>query len=141
MRVAVCCTDGCISPAFDWAKTVLIVDREGQDETRRQNRSLEGVAPARRPGELTRLGVDVLLCGGISEKIAEAFAVKGIRVLAGLSGDVEEVLAAFYADRLPDPAYTMPGWRFVPPGEGAAERDEHGRPGGRGRSSRRGDTP
>jgi len=132
MRVAVSCSDGRISPVFDWAKAMVVVDQDGTVETGRQHKSLEGIQPLHRPGELSRLNIEVLLCGGISARIAEAFAAKGIRVVAGLTGDIDEVLSAFANGRLPDPAFSMPGWRFDPSSEEEPQRDPGAGPHRRG---------
>jgi len=123
MRIAVPNTAGRVSPVFDWARAVVI--REGDDlaDQSEEIKSLEGILPPHRPRFLSELGVDVLLCGGISTELAAAFVPKGIEVVAGLAGGIEEVLAAYMTGRLPDPALTMPGWRFMPaPCSGVGQR-------------------
>ena len=139
MRVAVPTFEGRVSSVFDWAQQLLVVDHDGKAEKRRREEGLAGLAPPFRAGHLVQLGVDVLLCGGISAPIAATVQSQGIRVLAGLAGEVDAVLAAFFAGRLPDPKFAMPGWSFVPPplGRGMARRHRRrwcaGRGGGRGR--------
>ena len=77
----------------------------------------------------------MLLCGGISAPVAGLVESQGIRVMAGLVGEVDAVLDAFFAGRLPDPAFAMPGWRCFGPGMGGGRRWKHrrGRSGGGGR--------
>ena len=40
--------------------------------------------------------------------------LRGISVMAGLTGEIDGVLEAFFAGRLPAPECAMQGWSFVP---------------------------
>lgn len=134
MRVAVPSYEGRVSSVFDWAQHLLVVDHDGRAEKARREESLAGLAPPFRAGRLVQLGVEVLLCGGISVPIAAMVQSQGIRVMAGLAGEINEVLAAFFAGRLSDPEFAMPGWSFVPPplGRGMGRRHRRRRGPGRG---------
>jgi predicted Fe-Mo cluster-binding NifX family protein len=136
VRVAVPSFEGRVSSVFDWAQRLLVVDHDGKTEQARREESLAGPATEFRPGRLARLGVEVLLCGGISVPLATMVQSQGIRVMAGLAGEVDAVLAAFFAGRLPAPEFAMPGWSFIPPplGRGMGRRRMRRRgPGGGGR--------
>ena len=139
MRIAVPSFKGRVSSVFDWAQELVVADCEGETETTRRKESLAGVAPSSRPSRLAELGVGTLLCGGISQPLAEMVQLHGIRVTAGLVGEIDAVLSAFLAGRLPDPEFAMPGWSFVPPAQGRGRRRRRrcrrgpGRGGGRGR--------
>jgi len=72
-----------------------------------------------RANRLRQMGIDVLLCGGISGWLARQVEALGIRLIPWLAGDVQQVLDAFVAGRLPDQRFAMPGswgrghgWRF-----------------------------
>ena len=139
MKVAVPVHEGGISPVFDWAQRLLVVDHHGRGEETRREESLADLAPSFRPGRLVQLGVETLLCGGVSAPVAAMLQSQGIRVLPGISGDVDAVLEAFFAGRLPDPAFAMPGWRGCEKGMQGRRRCGRG-PGGRGRGrGRRGE--
>lgn len=112
--------EGRISPVFDWAQRLVVVDHNGKSGSPRGEVDLSGVLPPFRAGRLAELGVQTLLCGGISAPVAEMVEAEGIRVIPGLAGKVDAVLQAFLAGRLPDPAFAMPGWRWC--GKGARSR-------------------
>ena len=137
VRVAVPSYEGRVSSVFDWAQHLLVVDHDGEAEKARREESLVGLAPSFRPGRLVQFGVETLLCGGISQPLAEMVQLQGIRVTAGLAGEIDAVLTAFLAGRLPAPEFAMPGWSFVPPplgrGMGRRHRRRRGPGGGRGR--------
>ena len=136
MKVAVSVFRGCVSPVFDWARILLVVEREGGRETSRRETELGSMAPAFRGRRLAELGVETLLCGGISAPVAALVESQGVRVMAGLVGAADAVLDAFFAGRLPDPAFAMPGWRCFGRGMGGGRR--RGRRRGRGRGGRGG---
>jgi predicted Fe-Mo cluster-binding NifX family protein len=106
---------GRVSAVFDWAQALVVVDHDGQVEQARHQESLARLAPALRPGQLAMLEIETLLCGGISQTLAAMVQARGVGVMPGLAGEVDAVLAAFFAGRLPDPRFAMPGWAFVPP--------------------------
>ncbi len=140
MRVAVPSYEGRVSSVFDWAQELVVADHDGESEKARREESLAGIAPSFRPGRLAEIGVETLLCGGISQPLADMVQLQGIRVMAGLVGEIDAVLAAFFAGRLPAPEFAMPGWSFVPPplGQGMGRRHRCRRgPGGRGRGGGR----
>lgn len=110
MKVAVPVFRGGVSPVFDWARRLLVVEHDGERETGRTEVDISPVAPALRARHLAETGVQSLLCGGISAPIAALLDSHGVRVMAGLVGDVDAVLDAFFAGKLPDPAFAMPGW-------------------------------
>jgi len=109
MRIAVPTSNDRISPVFDVAGRLLLVDVEGEREIGREEVSLEDqdIGPrARRVGELR---VDVLICGAISRPLEMMVESAGIEVIPHICGNVEEVLRAYRAGELSEPAFLMPG--------------------------------
>ena len=111
MRVAIANWNGRVSPVFDCAREVVLVDTDGVREVPRSTVPLEETYAPRRAARLARLGVNVLICGGISNPLVHMIEANGIRVMPGTTGPVDEVLGAFLAGRLPGPTFAMPGWR------------------------------
>jgi hypothetical protein len=160
MRIALPIHEGKISPVFDWARRLLVVDRvapgsfakatrrgrpaapsprnNGEREAARREIELDDLAPALRARRLAELGVETLLCGGISAPLAALVEAQGVKVIAGLVGEADAVLDAFFAGGLSDPGFAMPGWRC--PGRRTRARRGcgrgRGRGGGRGRRNR-----
>ena len=114
VRVAIPQWQGRISPVFDVASRVLLIDIDGGRELRREERQLARREPLARAAELLGLGADVLICGGISAPLEAALASSGVRVIGFLCGPVEDVLGAFLNGELANRAFWMPGcgaWR------------------------------
>lgn len=109
MKVALATWNGRISPVFDVARQVLILDVEDGREIARHEESLPGTDPQAQATRVGALGPRTLICGAISRPMAAMLDAGGIRVLPFTAGPVEDVLAAWLAGSLPDPALSMPG--------------------------------
>jgi predicted Fe-Mo cluster-binding NifX family protein len=60
--------------------------------------------------KLKDLGVEILICGAISEPLYRELSAQGVRVLGFVAGNLNDVLQAFIAGKLPSPAFSMPGY-------------------------------
>ena len=109
MRVAIPHWQGRVSPVFDVAGNVLLVDVADGKEQARQNIAVEMDQPQARASLLTGHGATVLICGAISWPLEMALAGAGIEVIPQTCGDVEQVLAAFINGQLQQDAFLMPG--------------------------------
>jgi predicted Fe-Mo cluster-binding NifX family protein len=109
MRVAVPVSRDRISPVFDTAERMLVVDLEDGRETSRRLAEIWSRTLPDRVGILTTGGVDVLLCGAVSRPLYDMLELAGIRVTPFLAGPAEVVLKAYLEDRLPEPQFQMPG--------------------------------
>jgi len=111
MKVAVPIHNGRVSPTFDWALTMMVVEFVGNQRQGAVESSLEGMSPPERVERARELGVEVLLCGGISTVLATLAEGADIRVVPWVAGDVDEVLEAFANNRLMHSRFAMPGCR------------------------------
>jgi predicted Fe-Mo cluster-binding NifX family protein len=127
MRLAIPTWQRRVSPVFDTAQRLLIIDAADGSETARSEEDLRPVLPPQRVARLKELGVDVLICGAISRPLAGMIAASGIVVVPFIGGECDEVLAAYLDGRLPSPRFLMPG--CCGPGRGWRHR-------GRGRAGR-----
>jgi predicted Fe-Mo cluster-binding NifX family protein len=109
MNVAIPTLEDRISPVFDVAQAIVVVELDGNRELGRQTVPLHSRDFARRGAELSQYGVTVLICGALSRPLEEVLCAAGIRVIPQTCGPVEEVLRAFAAGRLDDRAFLMPG--------------------------------
>jgi len=64
-----------------------------------------------RAARLGQLGVNVLICGSISNPLARLIEARGIRLVPWMTGPVDEVLQAYLAGALPADRFAMPGRR------------------------------
>jgi len=95
MKIAIPMFTNRVSPRFDFASKVLIAAIADRKVIERQEFSLINLNPIRRSSLLCELGVNVLICGGIST-FAQRLAVgNGIDVIPMVQGEIEEVLNLF----------------------------------------------
>jgi predicted Fe-Mo cluster-binding NifX family protein len=133
MRLGIASWNGRVSPVFDTAAHVLVVDVDEAGEQGRREEAVREPVPARRVRRLVELGVEVLICGAVSRPLATLLAGAGIQLVPWVAGPVDEVLAAYLGGRLPAPQWAMPGCACQHPGP----RGPRGRRRGRGPGQRR----
>jgi predicted Fe-Mo cluster-binding NifX family protein len=111
MRIAIPLWQGRVSPVFDEANRILLVDVLEKQELHRQEEILAARNPFERAQVLPKLGVDLLICGMISQTQQIALASAGIRIISCICGTMEEVIAAFLDGCIENGALLMPGCR------------------------------
>ncbi len=121
MKVAMAYWQDRISPVFDVADHLLLLDVEGRREVDRKSLHLAGRSPFERVKELSDLGVNVLLCGAISLTLEKALIGAGIRVIGFLGGELENVIQAFLDGTLGDGRVRNAGRIGAQPGMSAAK--------------------
>jgi predicted Fe-Mo cluster-binding NifX family protein len=109
MRVGIATWRGRISPVFDVAGNLLLVDAQDGREARREEAPVGPSGLAARAKRVAELGTDVLICGAISRPLEAMLASEGVRVIPQTCGPVEEVLRAFLSGQLTEQAFLMPG--------------------------------
>lgn len=108
-KVAVPEHQGRIAPVFDCCRSVSIFSGSVHGHELVGIEDWSALPRMARPGRLRELGVDCVLCGGISCGMEIQIASAGIKLIPWLAGDVHEVLTAFRQGRLEDPRFAMPG--------------------------------
>jgi len=109
MRIALPITDDRISPVFDVARHLILIDVNAGREIRRTEVLLEETDLAPRAQWLANLGPKVLICGAISRPLEAMILSLGIEVIPETCGNAEAVLRAFLSGRLTDQAFVTPG--------------------------------
>jgi predicted Fe-Mo cluster-binding NifX family protein len=110
MRLAIPVWNDRVSPVFDTAGRVLLLDlADGIEQARHTVEVAQTSSPGERVKRLAELGVNVLVCGAISRPLASRLSAAGIVLIPWVSGALEEVLRAYLTDRLSDPCWRMPG--------------------------------
>jgi predicted Fe-Mo cluster-binding NifX family protein len=109
MRVAIPLWQGRVSPVFDEATRLLLVDISNRREQRRHEEFLGAQNPFERARLLPKLGVDLLICGMISQIQQNALASAGVRIIPHICGSMEDVINAFLDGRIENGALRMPG--------------------------------
>jgi len=111
IRIAVPIWEKRISPVFDSAHSISITDILGGEVKSRFIISLQGNNLLLRALKLSRWRVEVLICGGISSYLQRLLIFRGIRVIPGIRGRVDEAVKAFCRGTITSAHYLMPGWR------------------------------
>jgi predicted Fe-Mo cluster-binding NifX family protein len=110
MRLAIPIRNDRVSPVFDTASRVLVLDlTDGIEQARQVVEVAQATFPTERAKRLAELGVNVLVCGAISRTLSGFLSAAGIVIIPWVSGAPEEVLRAYLTGRLSDPCWRMPG--------------------------------
>ena len=109
MKIAIPLWQGRISPVFDEASRLLVVDISDGRVTCRQEESILSRNPFERAQALPKLGVDLLICGMISQTQQAALDAIGIRIIPHICGPMEDVIQAYLDGRIESGAMLMPG--------------------------------
>jgi len=109
MRIAIPVWNDRVSNVFDFAAQVLVVDVEDGKETGRSEVELKDKSLPVRAGKLKDLSVNVLICGAISQPLAQMVTALKIQLLPYVTGRVDEVLQAYITGALVQRRFAMPG--------------------------------
>ena len=109
MRIAIPICDGGISPVFDVAKQLMLVQVESRQEIARTHVPLENSDPDSNARQVVYLRTDTLICGAISQPLESFLLSVGVDVIPQTCGAVEEVLHAFIAGILEEDMFVVPG--------------------------------
>jgi predicted Fe-Mo cluster-binding NifX family protein len=108
MKVAITIWGNRISPVFDSAQTLLIVEVEGDEIVDRRIERIDGTLFSRVLELLESLEIDVLICGALSMGTAALLEAVRMEVIPFITGDAEEILS-HYVDGGDLADFTMPG--------------------------------
>ncbi|MBW2105956.1 MAG: hypothetical protein B6I32_06040 [Desulfobacterium sp. 4572_20] len=126
MKIAIPTWNGRVSPVFDTASRLLVVEIKEEIEVARFETDISEHFLPSKTMRLTGLGIDTLICGAISRPLVYMITTAGIKLIPWISGQVEEVVQAFLTNTLFDPQFIMPGcagaW-----GKGTGGKDGKGR--------------
>ncbi|MGC9327140.1 MAG: NifB/NifX family molybdenum-iron cluster-binding protein, partial [Candidatus Hinthialibacter sp.] len=105
MRIAVPHWQGRVSPVFDVAGVLLLVNVDQGQETSRQNIVLENDSSLTRTNYMKELDIDAIICGAVSKPLELALVSEGIEVIALICGEVDQVINAFLTGQLHQKIY------------------------------------
>jgi predicted Fe-Mo cluster-binding NifX family protein len=100
MKVAIPQFNSRVSPHFDFASKVLIATVEDGKVAHRESYSLIDLNALRRSTFLQKQGVEIVICGGISDFLVRLLLGNGIKVFAMVAGEAEQVLDQFLSGKL-----------------------------------------
>ena len=109
MKLAIPVWQGRISPVFDVAGQLLLVELADGREVARKEQLVDETSADERTRILAESGIETLICASISRVLEANLVERGIQVIAQICGNVEEVLAAFTSGSLGEERFAMPG--------------------------------
>ena len=109
MNLSVPVCDGRISPVFDVARRLLVVEIENGGEVSRREEPIPETHPMLRARYLDALGVNVLICGAISRPLERMLVSAGMTVIPNTCGPAEEIIRSFVSGKFTDRSFLMPG--------------------------------
>jgi predicted Fe-Mo cluster-binding NifX family protein len=109
MKIAIPKWQDRVSPVFDVAVNLLLIEIENGKEVRREERTLHGTEPLTRINEFLGFGVQTLICGAISAPLAAKLTASGVKVIGFTCGSVEDVLTSYVNGGLSGLTFLMPG--------------------------------
>jgi len=109
MKIAIPCWQNIVSPVFDAAGMLLLIEIAEGRELKRTTSVLSRSDSLASVRQIVVLGADVLICGAISGRLEFMLRSAGVQVVSNIRGAVEEVLSAFLRGALIDAPFLMPG--------------------------------
>jgi predicted Fe-Mo cluster-binding NifX family protein len=98
---------------LDTAAKLLILETLDQRNISRTEAFLNEQEISKRCFCIQNLGIDVLICGAVSRPFSDILAAAGINIIPGISGAVEEIVAAYFGGTLNQAKFLMPGCRHI----------------------------
>jgi len=109
MKIAIPVSGDRVSPVFDTARRVLLVDVDEDRPVERTEMSLEEPQLTSRANRIAEWNAEVLICGAISRPLEAMLLAAGVDVVPQTCGQVEDVIRAFVSGSLADDRFAMPG--------------------------------
>lgn len=110
MKVAIPIWEDRVSSVLDFSQRLIVVELNESGEVSRSQITFSDQSPFIRLTKLRELGVDVLICGAVSQSLASVSAIQGIQLLPYVTGRVDDVLSAYQDGKLNQPQFRLPGW-------------------------------
>lgn len=108
-RIAVPIFNGRVSPVLDTCTQLCMVESSGASPAANRTLPMKSSSIYERSGEMIKYGVQIIICGAVSEAFYNLLTEAGIDLVCGVTGDVDEVIAAHRNGTLNQPRFRMPG--------------------------------
>ena len=109
MRIALPVWENKISPVFDTALKLLVVELKDMREESRFLYHIDESELSQKCQRIKKLELDTLICGAISQVFLQMLLASGLDVIQEISGPAEDVLEAYLKGNIFQPRFLMPG--------------------------------
>lgn len=110
MKIAVSEYKNQVAPAFDFASSVAVFTCENGKIVKNEHLILDDQFIPLRGMKLKNSGIDILICGAISNPSAFILHHHGIEVISGITGNVETIIQEFLGGTINSPQFLLPGF-------------------------------
>ncbi|MCK5098006.1 MAG: hypothetical protein KAR45_07870, partial [Desulfobacteraceae bacterium] len=111
MKVALTIWGNRISPVFDSARKLLIVEVNNNEVVSRQYELFNSEMDSNLAESLNGLGINVLICGAISRRFSDIIETSEIKLIPFITGHVDVVLESYMKNSRIVADFFMPGCR------------------------------
>jgi predicted Fe-Mo cluster-binding NifX family protein len=94
VKVAIAVQNDSVCPRLDRARKLIVLETHGAGEERRTRLDISAWPAHGRAERLARLGVEVVVCGGVCGFDEAGFDASTIRLIPGVAGPIEAVIEA-----------------------------------------------
>ena len=109
MRVAFTAWEDRISPVFDSARRLLIANIENEQVIGRQYEPFNPQLISRLGEILKSMGIEVLICGAISQTPSAVIEASGVKLISFVGGKIDDILESYAKGVRIVPEFSMPG--------------------------------
>lgn len=109
MRVALSVWGNRISPVFDSAGQLLLVDVDRSIEIKREVINIDNLPPIKRASYLKNQEVDLLICGALTRSMVESLEANNIQYIPFICGNCEQIISALLQNQRIEELFKMPG--------------------------------
>lgn len=111
MKLALTIWGNRISPVFDSARKLLIVEVKNTKVVKRQYESINFETASGLTQILSDLKINVLICGAISREFSNVIETSAIKLIPFITGNVDAVLESYIKNNRVIAEFFMPGCR------------------------------
>jgi predicted Fe-Mo cluster-binding NifX family protein len=98
-----------VSPVLDTCTQLCVLESSGGQDVANRTIPIKTTSIFERAGEIKKLCIRVIICGAVSEAFYNLLREAGVELVCGITGDVDEVLAAHRDGTLGQDRFRMPG--------------------------------
>ncbi|MGD9159463.1 MAG: NifB/NifX family molybdenum-iron cluster-binding protein [Desulfobacteraceae bacterium] len=109
MRIAIPVWEDKVSPVFDTALKLMVVEIKDQREESRFVYHIDENDLFQKCHRIRKLDLDILICGAVSHAFLQMLLASGLDVIQEISGLAEDVLKAYLQGNIFQPRFLMPG--------------------------------
>jgi len=113
MKVAIPIFESRVSPRFDCSDTFLIVYIKSREVIKKEKIKIYDQNTIEKVNNLINMNVDTLICSGINEFNYQLILDKGIKIIPGVTGNVDEIVDLLLKNKLKPGMILFPDGRRI----------------------------